>query len=1348
MLKTNFNLKFFVLCYGILIQFYIASQPNASFTVSPIVACVGDTITMTSTSTSTNPISNYIWSATGAIVEAGSGPNLTVFKFVYAYAEIYNLSLVVQDSQGLASSILLEDAVTINENPIAIINSEIIDCTLPFLIDFSSTGSTTGASISYSWQFPSASPTVSSAQQVDVTYNSEGDFQAKLTVTNNLTSCSSLVTKNFTLDNFLVDFTVPNEVCYGELVTLVNTSSTSASGFSWTTTAGSINNASASNPLINFNVLGSQTISLTATNAVGCTDTETKTVEILNLPEVSFTHTDNFGCAPKIISFTNTSPNASSTYTWDFDDLSTPYVGFNPSNHTYTTNNLLFFPILHVVDDNGCENSFTTTDSIYFFPIEAHFSATPIDGCAPVLVQFTNQSYSVEAITSFHWDFDDGTSSTLENPTHTFNCGEFDVRLIIQNQNGCIDTTYLSDQQFNYELPSDNVGTTLPDNITILVLNTSQTIVRNSIDYPVNNINQNGIEFGALVTSEISVSDSVLCSNQELTVNATVTSSCLTDDLKYIWTFEGFDNETTNEPFITNVFFDTLNYSTPMDIGLIIDHNGCSSPLHLESDMVYLKGPVSSFLTSEDICNPINSPYTISINDISSIYGHTNTVIFSGEEVVQNQTLDDVEVLYVWGDGTSTLITDDNELEDSNKGSTSHNYLSYGTFEIKQYITNHTTQCTDSSDRLINISFVEGSIITDSVCLNQDYQIQASGNSSHFPLNYTISNSTETYTTYNSDLSNITIPNNFVASVPGNEILNLIITNDLGCSINITKPLITLELPIADLSYLDDTVCLNTFTYLNPGNSVLGTVQNWSQSHWLVNQNFITFSSNEIDTFGIFVDTILNIRLKVEDAYGCISENAEGVVLYPQEVEASFTTNEYLCNDVNELLDASSSEGIGILTYAWYLDNNFLSQSNNDSLYNIIQVNPPTLLFNEYNYSLFVTDSKGCQDSVSHLVFVSNPRITDIDSSIFATYVDINGNFTCPPVVVDFSLDYTTNFAASNYQWSFGNDFDEDFDSYNETPLGIQYYQAGTYDLLVQMTESVTGCVFKYEQEAFLTIGGPTAEVEVIPNPGDLCGLSYLFQVINPSDNLDHWDWNLGDGNIEYSENHPSNSFIHTYLNQEDFNPIITIYDDSLQCAIPISVNFDMVENGLNASFTINPSEAVVDLGMEFIDASTTSAAPIETWIWNFGDGDSVVMNSYSNVNHTYLNQNAQEVVLTIIDTNGCTDQYSLPINLFLVNFEIPNIITNPNGNGTNSFFVLFTDIFIEYHLIIVNRWGNVVHDGQKDPINPLLLWNGTDDKNQNPCVDGVYFYILEGTLKNGKNLKLQDYLTISGSKQ
>ncbi|MBD3285580.1 PKD domain-containing protein [candidate division WOR-3 bacterium] len=65
---------------------------------------------------------------------------------------------------------------------------------------------------------------------------------------------------------------------------------------------------------------------------------------------------------------------------------------------------------------------------------EAAFSADVTSGTPPLEVSFTDESTGDP--TSWSWDFGDGSTSTEQNPTHTFaDTGSFDVTLVCSNEN-------------------------------------------------------------------------------------------------------------------------------------------------------------------------------------------------------------------------------------------------------------------------------------------------------------------------------------------------------------------------------------------------------------------------------------------------------------------------------------------------------------------------------------------------------------------------------------------------------------------------------------------------------------------------------------------------------------------------------------------------------------------------------------------------------------------------------------------------------------------------------------------------------------------------------------------------
>lgn len=80
------------------------------------------------------------------------------------------------------------------------------------------------------------------------------------------------------------------------------------------------------------------------------------------------------------------------------------------------------------INSGGLQNFLGNPQGVCSLFPNARFNGVPTSGDSPLLVTFTNLSTGDP--TSYVWDFGDGTSSTSENPTHTYTApGTYDVTL-------------------------------------------------------------------------------------------------------------------------------------------------------------------------------------------------------------------------------------------------------------------------------------------------------------------------------------------------------------------------------------------------------------------------------------------------------------------------------------------------------------------------------------------------------------------------------------------------------------------------------------------------------------------------------------------------------------------------------------------------------------------------------------------------------------------------------------------------------------------------------------------------------------------------------------------------------
>jgi len=148
------------------------------------------------------------------------------------------------------------------------------------------------------------------------------------------------------------------------------------------------------------------------------------------VPVAGFTYAGAGVAAPATVTFTNTSTNATS-YSWDFGDNGTSTE--KDPQHTYTTGGV--FTVQLIASGAGGTNSITKTVNIQNpnGPI-ADFTFTGGNCQAPCTVTFNDAS---SGATSWNWDFGDGQSSTLQNPSHTYTTGgSFNVQLTVSGSTG------------------------------------------------------------------------------------------------------------------------------------------------------------------------------------------------------------------------------------------------------------------------------------------------------------------------------------------------------------------------------------------------------------------------------------------------------------------------------------------------------------------------------------------------------------------------------------------------------------------------------------------------------------------------------------------------------------------------------------------------------------------------------------------------------------------------------------------------------------------------------------------------------------------------------------------------
>ncbi len=221
-------------------------------------------------------------------------------------------------------------------------------------------------------------------------------------------------------------------ICGNDSVQL-NTIGSIGNTFAWSPSI-SLDNPSSPNPI------ATPSVTTTYQVVIGqgiCADSAEVTVQVLPQPKADYLSSATEGCAPLTVSFIQAATNATA-YTWNFGDGS-PVDNMPTPTHTFTNPGQYVVSLLAVAP-GGCTSEvrdITVTvgelgvaDFISdpSFPAQLSLPST--------LVQFEDRSLHA---TSWAWDFGDGMTSALANPTHTYEAtGTYIVTLSITTAEGCI----------------------------------------------------------------------------------------------------------------------------------------------------------------------------------------------------------------------------------------------------------------------------------------------------------------------------------------------------------------------------------------------------------------------------------------------------------------------------------------------------------------------------------------------------------------------------------------------------------------------------------------------------------------------------------------------------------------------------------------------------------------------------------------------------------------------------------------------------------------------------------------------------------------------------------------------
>lgn len=456
----------------------ILGRPQADFL--PPTGCVGDTLQFIGQNTSFRPLTAFLWNF-------GNGDTATTANATYIYnaSGTYIVTYTITDTAGCSHT--KTDTVVIRPKPLvnfAVTGGCFTDSIcqgIPTQLTDQSTLPPSGGSITTrQWDIGNNGLINYTTPTITHTFPDTGLIPVRLRVISQF-GCDSDRVKNFyvlpaPVASFELDTTI---ICAGQPTPFVTQLSTGfIQSYQWTLYA--LNAANQPVVITTGNqffppALPSLTGSLTKdttyylrlkVSSCCAADSLVRTITVRPQPTAGFLASDTVGCSPKLINFlidgqTLGEPDYILINWGDGSPIDTAYptiiitpqgatTQFGIKTHLFTyngpSNDTLYTVTMTAV--NGCGSStFTRTVRIIRQTLNGFFTATPTSGCAPLTVQFQDQTPN-STTTAWCFNFNTlanqcvGGVATGKNVQFTFPAaGTYNVSMVVTD--GCsIDTVY------------------------------------------------------------------------------------------------------------------------------------------------------------------------------------------------------------------------------------------------------------------------------------------------------------------------------------------------------------------------------------------------------------------------------------------------------------------------------------------------------------------------------------------------------------------------------------------------------------------------------------------------------------------------------------------------------------------------------------------------------------------------------------------------------------------------------------------------------------------------------------------------------------------------------------------
>ncbi len=1156
----------------------VYAVPVVNFGGTPLSGCFPLPVHFTDQSTAGNgTIDKWEWDFGDGNLSSVQGPGHT-----YLGAGNFNVSLRVTNSFGCVTTVTKTQYIKIGSGTKAGFTFSVPNtCSVPSTVNFTNT-STGSMPMTYQWDFGDG--TVSTVISPSHTYTTAGNYTVRLVVINS-TGCTDTLTKikAITVGGAKADFTTPSVICQNTPFTINNTSSSIPANVTWSFGDGT--SSTVINPTKTYSTTGKFIIKMVA-GFGACSDSVSKSITVLSKPVISFTVDKTGSCRPPLtVNFTST-VSGGNLYSWDFGD-GTNSNQQNPS-HTYNLYGVYDIKLV-ATNASGCKDSLIKPAYIKVQTPKVTIPGLPAKDCAPFTFTFNANVNAVDPVTNYLWNFGDGTTSTLANPTHTFTTGIYTISVIVTTAGGCSDTA---------------------------------TVV-------------NGIYAGNKLKLNFSATPRDICAHLPV-VFSDLTTGGIAD--KWLWLFGDGTSSTQQNP--SHPYQDT-GYFT---VTLIVWNNGCPDTLKFV-DYIHISPPIAIFEITGDCSAPkqrtfidhsigadtwqwdfgdgttstLQNPplhtyvdtgtYKVSLTvtnfKTGCSYTQTQNVIIAIEKA--DFTASDTAICvgsavdfrtkkmnaaninaYHWKFGDGTEAFDSTAIN--------HVYSKAGKYTVTLVIQTK-LGCIDSlvKDFYIRVGNPVAAFksSTPGMCLNSAVTFIDISITNGFPIQKWIWNFGDSITqTFTAP------PFQHTYAAHGTYSVTLTVIDSKGCSDSVVQAnTIMISKPVADFTSADTMSChLQSITFTN-----LSTGPNLSYT-WNFGDGTTSTAANPVHQYT--KQGVYNISLTITDEYGCTDKIVKNNFVTVADPKADFS-----------LSDSISTCPPLVITFT-NLSKNFINRSWDFGDGTSSSLDNPTHFYTTpgtYNIVLTATGYNGCIDKKTKQIIVRGPKGS-------FTYTNIIG---CNPL--------TTNFVGTSHDdISFIWDFNDGATSSTSDSIVSHAYTNPGFYLPKMILVDKGGCqVPIIGTDTIKVYGIKTAFSSTTTTLCDSGYVSFKDQSLS-NDIIKNYLWSFGDGSTSAQQNP-----VHSYKSTGIYNTNLKVTTlqgctDTAQAPTPIKIVASPDIDIASTNGVCIPATIIFKGQILTPDSSSLK------WNWNFGNGKTATQQNPAA--QIYLSAGLYTVKAIATNSSGCKD--------------------------------------------------------------------------------------------------------------